>query len=254
LPPPPWIVGHRGAAGEATENTPASVALAVRQGADLVEVDVQLTADGEVVAFHDWSLARLGGLHRKIEDSTWEELTRVRLSRPGGEEPAQLATLAQILAALPPMVPLVLEVKRRRAARGAILDALAPTLGTRAEVLLSSFDWELLALAQARWPKAALAPIGDGDPQALADAGMSLGAWSLHCPPKLVRFPLLESVRAAGRPLLVYTVNDVGVARTLFARGVAGVFTDFPGRLRAELATTAPSPVAPRRRNGPAGG
>lgn len=236
LAPPPWIVGHRGAAGEATENTAASVALAVEQGADLVEVDVQLTADNQLVAFHDWSLARLGGLQETVEDSKWEELTRVRLSNPGGREPERVATLAQILTVLPPSVPLVLEVKRRGAARGAILDALAPTLSTRAEVLLSSFDWELLALARERWPEAAVAPIGDGDPQALADAGMSLGARSLHCPPELVQFPLLESVLQSRLPVLVYTVNDVRQARTLFAQGVAGVFTDFPGRLRAELA------------------
>ncbi|MGH9465494.1 MAG: glycerophosphodiester phosphodiesterase [Thermoanaerobaculia bacterium] len=237
LPPPPWIVGHRGAAGEATENTMASVALAVAQGADLVEVDVQLAADGVLVAFHDWDLARLTDLERRVEDSRWaEELSGVPLGAPGGQGRDRIATLVQVLAVLPETVPLVLELKRRRAEPEAILESLAATLRSRAEVLFSSFDWELLAMVRTRWPAAAIAPLGAGSADSLIAAGQRLAAWSLHCPPEVASASLLESARRSGRTVMVYTVNDADQARALFERGVAGVFTDFPGRLRSALA------------------
>ncbi len=237
LPPPPWIVGHRGAAGEAIENTPASVTLAVAQGADLVEVDVQLTADGKLVAFHDWSYERLGGRRGSIEDSRWEELQDLRLGAAAGERQERIATLAELLDLLSDDVPLVLELKRRRAALDTFLEALARPLAGRLEILVSSFDWELLSLVRDRWPEVPIAPLGSRSPAALLAAGERLAAWSLHCPPD-VASSLLESVLAPERlpRVLVYTVNDAAQARDLFARGIAGVFTDFPGRLRDELA------------------
>jgi glycerophosphoryl diester phosphodiesterase len=237
LPPPPWIVGHRGAAGEAIENTPASVALAVAQGADLVEVDVQLTADGSLVAFHDWSLERLAGSPKVVESCMWEELAAAPLTAFGSQSTARVVRIGEILAVVPEGVPLVLEVKRRRADLGALLEALASVVASREALLLSSFDWDLLADARARWPEARIAPLGSGGARSLAAAGERLGAWSLHCPSKTA-LSLLESVAASRNPprVLVYTVNDAARARDLFARGVAGVFTDFPGRLRSELA------------------
>lgn len=59
LPPSPWIIGHRGASGESPENTLESFQLAVTQGACMIEMDLQLTADGHIVVVHDWTLERL---------------------------------------------------------------------------------------------------------------------------------------------------------------------------------------------------
>ena len=53
LPAPPWIVGHRGVRGSAPENTVEAMLQAVSQGADMVELDLQLTSDGRWVVFHD---------------------------------------------------------------------------------------------------------------------------------------------------------------------------------------------------------
>ena len=69
LEAPPWIVGHRGAAGEAPENTLPSFLLAAQQGADMIELDVQLAADGELVVVHDWDLERLAGVPLVVEET-----------------------------------------------------------------------------------------------------------------------------------------------------------------------------------------
>ena len=58
-------------------------------------------------------------------------------------------------------------------------------------------------------------------------------AWSVHCSRTLVDHELMEL--AAARPVLTYTVNELAEAQELFALGVAGVFSDFPGRLRRQI-------------------
>lgn len=238
LPPPPWIVGHRGARAEVTENTLAGFHEAVAQGADLVEMDVQLAADGVPVVFHDWDLVRLAGRPEIVEHTPSAELAAVRVRDPAaarddGRHP--IPRLAEVLDALPPSLPLNLEVKRRHAETAALLEALEPLLDRRAGLLVSSFDWELLAALRSRRPALPLAPLARRDARGLVAAGESLAAFSLHCRESLVSRRLARAAAATGRPLLAYTVNDAARARDLLAVGVAGLFTDRPGRLRAEL-------------------
>ncbi|HEV8629829.1 MAG TPA: glycerophosphodiester phosphodiesterase [Thermoanaerobaculia bacterium] len=246
LPPPPWVVAHRGASGERLENTVDACLLAVAQGAPALEVDVQLTADGELVVFHDWDLARLGagahpaGDHRVVERLTAAELraTPLALVPPAGGVPLRgvVPTLAELLAALPAGFPVDLELKRRQADRDTFAAAFANAVAARPNTLASSFDWELLAALRERAPALPLAPLESRRGDALLAVGEDLGAWSVHAHRRLATPRLIAAAAAAGRPLLVYTVNDVADARQLFALGVAGVFTDWPARLLRELA------------------
>lgn len=229
----PWILGHRGAAADALENTLASFALARNQRADGIELDVQLSRDGTLFVFHDWTLERLAGERREVESSSVAELGEVRLE--GAE---RIPTLAEALAHLPPHYPLNIELKRRKASRGALAAALAGAVADRAQVLVSSFDWELLSVVRELAPDLPLAPLADHDGAALLAAGEHLSAWSLHCHRRLADRPLVERASAAGRPVLAYTVDQASEARRLLARGVAGVFTNRPGALRHEIAAT----------------
>lgn len=236
---PPWIVGHRGGAGEAPENSLDSLLLAVEQGVDMVEFDLQMTADGALVACHDWTLERMGGADCTVEEETLEVLQRIEISGPFRESGLErrLATLAEILGRLPEEVPLNLELKRRLADPESLVDRLAASLGGRDRLLISSFDWNLLAVARQALPNAALAPLGGrrADPDELLATADQLDAWSVHCRYSLATADLVAKARQAGRPVLAYTVNDAPAARRLFERGVQGVFSDFPGRLRRQL-------------------
>jgi len=231
LPSPPWILAHRGASGEAPENTLESFLLAVEQSADVVEIDLWLTRDGQLVAFHDAELR--AGLQRKapIESLTLYRFQRALKKGSGIEAP----TLQQILQALPESQPLNLEIKRRGADPKAIADSLTNAIGGRAQVLLSSFDWPLLAELKARLPGCPLAPIGDRKPGALLEAAIELESFSLNCHRRLSRREFLLAAAEAGKPPLVYTVNRPHLARNVLRRGAAGVFTDYPGRLRKSL-------------------
>lgn len=234
LPPRPWIVGHRGAAGEAPENTVASVRLALDQGADMIELDLQLAADGVPVAGHDWTLERMGGVPFEVETTPSDELSGHDVSGPFAAAGGRTAppTLAGILREFGDEVPFNLELKRRRADRSRFAATVAAAVEGRPNLLVSSFDWELLAALRALLPHLPIAPLGRDEPRALLAAAERLEAWSVHCRHDLASPNLIER---AGRPVLAYTVNDPAAAVSLFELGLAGVFTDHPGRLRQKL-------------------
>jgi len=235
LPSPPWILAHRGASGEAPENTLESFLLAVEQGADVIELDLWLTRDGRLIAFHDVELR--AGLQRKapVESLTLYRFQRALRKGSGIEAP----TLQQILRALPESQPLILDIKRRGADPKAISNTLAEALDGRHQILLSSFDWSLLAELKARLPEYRVAPIGDRKPGALLEAAIELDSFSVHCHRKLARREFLLAAAKAGKPPLVYTINRPFLARNVVHRGAAGIFTDYPGRLRKSLARSA---------------
>ncbi|MGD2030372.1 MAG: glycerophosphodiester phosphodiesterase family protein, partial [Desulfobacterales bacterium] len=70
-----FVIGHRGAAGHAPENTIESIDCAIGMGVDYVEIDVQPTRDGRLVVFHDRTMRRLTGLHGYVWEYTFVELT-----------------------------------------------------------------------------------------------------------------------------------------------------------------------------------
>jgi len=240
LPAPPWIAGHRGSEPE-LENTLASCRRAVADGADLIEVDVQVTRDDRLVLFHDTTLERLaGGDPRRIEELPEAALRRVAL-RDGEHRapPSRIPSLEELFASLPAGFPVNLEAKRFAADPGKLARALAGTLAGRPNVLVSSFDEPLLEELRRQAPVLPLAPLAARLDAAVRELAGRLGAWSLH----LGEAPEADLLRALPWPVLVYTVNEGPLARQLLARGVAGLFTDRPGWLRRELAWVAPPRV-----------
>lgn len=198
----------------------------------MVEVDLQLAADGEIVAVHDFEVASPWG-PRVVETTSAEELRALLSDRsdPGAPFP----TLDELLAAVPAETPLDLELKRRDADLDTWTDRLLPLIADRRRTLISSFDWELLASIREAGPGTHLAPIGSRRPHDLLRAAENLDAATVHCHRRLAFDDFFRAAGASGWPALVYTINDARTARDLFARGAAGVFTDFPGRLLEEL-------------------
>ena len=202
----------------------------------MVEVDLQLTADGHLVAFHDWDLDRIAGVPGLVEETALPRLRGLEI-RGGG----RFSTLEEILAGLPRELPVNLELKRRRAEPGALLAALAAGIGGRSQILVSSFDWGLLARLRRFLPERPLAPLADREPSRFLAAAAELGAWSVHCHRRLIDASLVGDAAAAGRPVLAYTVNRPAEAQRLLALGVSGLFTDVPALLREGLGARTPS-------------
>lgn len=242
LPDPPWIVAHRGASADAPENTLASVLTAIEQGAHMVEIDVQLSADDELLLIHDWAL-EIDGQRHIVEQTAAHELRALVDGEASGvdgaggdrDESTPLPTLTELLAAIPEEIPLNLELKHRRAGVERWCERLPGVLGERPHLLISSFDWELLEALRHDRPGLHLAPIGSRRPHKLLRAAETLGAASVHCHRRLAFADFISAAGASDWPVLVYTVNDPHLARSLFERGAAGVFTDAPGELLSVL-------------------
>ncbi|SFH45923.1 glycerophosphodiester phosphodiesterase family protein [Modicisalibacter xianhensis] len=107
------VTAHRGSSMKAPENTLAAIEEAIADGADYVEIDVRLTADGTVVLSHDNSLRRLTGLDRDIDEMTLEEVKEVDVGSWFGEVFAgqPIPTLDEVLRLTRDRIKLYIELK-----------------------------------------------------------------------------------------------------------------------------------------------
>lgn len=246
----PRVLAHRGlvtAAGEDSgvwENTAAAFAAAHAAGVEYVETDCQVTADGDVVLFHDATLERLTGDRRAVREVRTRDLVRLFADHGG------LLTVAEALD-LFPTVRFNIDVKTAAAA-----EPLGPILADHTHrTLVTSFSdaHRRATVAAVLRAGAALRPATSGGSRTIA-AVRALSV--LHLSPARVlrdidalqiperRGPLtvltpalLRAAHARGVEVHVWTVNDAAEMNRLIALGVDGIVSD-----RADLALDTLSP------------
>jgi glycerophosphoryl diester phosphodiesterase len=252
LPP---VIGHRGAAGCAPENTLAGLRRAGALGCRWVEFDVRLTADGELVLLHDDRLDRTTDGRGKVRALPLSEIRRHDAGKwfDVGFAGERVPTLAEAIAALAELgIGANVELKSGR--RGAVetgnaaADVLArlwpPQLPPP---MISSFVTDALTGALDRAPAIARgllvrAPAGNWRRRA-----ETLGCTTINADHRLLRPAVVAEIRRAGYSVLAYTVNDVARAGELFDWGVAAVFSDVPHIILAAVAAgRSPAEAAPQ--------
>lgn len=124
------IIAHRGSSMAAPENTLPAIEQAVRDRANYIEIDVRLTADGEVVLYHDRSLQRLTGDSRDVEEMTLEELREVDVGSWFGDAfvGARIPTLAEAFEAVRGRSALMIDLKPASGAEARLVEAVIATL------------------------------------------------------------------------------------------------------------------------------
>jgi glycerophosphoryl diester phosphodiesterase len=232
---PPLVIAHRGASGYRAENTLPAFALAVEQGADMIETDLHRTRDGAIVITHDEELAGLGG-RGEIADST---LAEVRTLDAGGGE--RVPTLDELLEGFGARIAFNLELKRgTRAEYGGLeADALAAVQARQllGRTLFSSFYDPVLARLRALEPAARIGLlISRRYPRDIVARARALGAEAIHPEAPLVDRALVAGAHSAGLRVFVFTVDDQQEMSRLLGLGVDGLFTNFPDRMRDLLA------------------
>jgi glycerophosphoryl diester phosphodiesterase len=241
LPVLPRVIGHRGACAYAPENTLASIRTAAAQGARWVEFDVRLTGDGELVLMHDEKLQRTTNGRGRVLELTLAELERLDAGAwfGGAFAGERVPSLAATIALLHELgLGANIEIKSGALEARATAEALARTLAAHwpqdaPAPLISSFEVPALEAMQAvapRWPRGLLLERLEGDWRGLLER---LGAATLNLDHRPLDRAKAAEARAAGRPVLCYTVNDPARARQLFGWGIAAVFTDRPDALLA---------------------
>ena len=226
------VIGHRGAAGHAPENTLASVRHAIACGVDAVEIDVCLLEDALIV-LHDDTLDRTTNGHGPYKDM---RLADLRALNAGQGEPIPL--LEEVIALTCGRIGLNIEVKEAGIAAQVVTAALVATAAHRAwraQILLSSFDIATsAALADLRGTMALGLLYEEAFDAALARA-LTLGARSLHMSLATLNARDVARARARGLQVYVYTVNDDEALARCRAARVDGVFSDYPDRILASM-------------------
>jgi glycerophosphoryl diester phosphodiesterase len=244
------IIGHRGAPSSAAENTIMSYLLAFMQGADAIEADIRLTADGHLVAVHDEDLKRTGNRALKVEKSSLEKVRMVDVGKNGyvGSRGQKVPTLEEVMALVPKDKRLLLDLKSGEESVPVLAKQLkAGPLKPEQVVICSSEPgvllalqaelpkWERMLVCQRRQVKAS----GEWMPTASALNGVakSVGAKgvALDFRGVSVESAVVREVQAAGLQVLVWTVNRIPNARKCQAWGADGIITDYPGRLLKNL-------------------
>jgi glycerophosphoryl diester phosphodiesterase len=265
---PVEIVAHRAASIEVSENTLAAVELAWRLNADAVEIDVQLTRDGQLAVIHDATLTRTAGIDQNVSDVDMSELRTIDVGSWKDERWREetIPELPNILATIPNGRRLFVELKggEIEATHPAIVSALQHDLcesnSAPESVVLISFYPALLCAAKQALPEfdALLVvqqqPVPDDSEATSKDAGKrSNSRWNPSIDEIIdvavssnfngvdlsntaaVTPETIAQVRQAKLASCIWTVNTVADARRLIATGVDSLTTDDPRTLLTAL-------------------
>jgi len=254
LLPRPSVFGHRGASGERPENTLPAFERALAQGADILEMDVHRTRDGEVVVLHDADVARTTDGTGNVAALSWSELAELdagfRFTDAGGGTPfrgagIRVPRLVDLLAHFP-SARFNIELKRCDPLLVAsVLELLRDAGREELSLLAAEGDDTMRLLRDAVRERASRVAVGAsvGDVlgfirAALAGGVPPAGPMALQVPAEFLGRPLVTPelvafAHAHGVQIHVWTINDECEMRRLIALGVDGVMSDFPGRLRA---------------------
>ncbi len=233
-PTRPLVIAHRGASARRPENTLPAYALAIEQGADMIEIDLHRTRDGAIVVTHDAALEGLGGWGEVGEAS----LEEVRALDAG--DGARVPTLDETLDRFGAAVPFNLEIKRggRGAYPGlerAALDAVT-SRGLLDRTLFSCFDDGVLARLRDAEPRARLGHlVSPRDPDRWVERAHAVGAEAVNPWFGLASPDWIRRAHAEGLAVLPYTVDEPDAMQRLLEAGVDGLFTNHPDRMRALL-------------------
>ncbi len=229
-----YVVGHRGAAGEAPENTIAGCRHAIDRGVRHIEIDLQLSADDQLVVIHDLSVNRTTGARGAIGKFSAAQLRAMdaRCGTPPWPRKFQagVPTLSALLRATPELKSMQLEVKAgsrattrriaellaqrypdRQAARGITVTCSKPYLHECLIEMAPHLDRGLVCQRARSLKK--VAPLG--------------------CTLCVMHFSLanaetVSSLQAQGIAISAWTVNDPATVTALHQLGVESVITDYP--------------------------
>jgi len=236
---PVAVIAHRGSSAAAPENTLAAFRLAVEQGADFVELDVQESADGEVLVVHDSDLMKIGGSPLKIWETDAAKLRTVDIGSHAGPQfsAERVPTLAEALAVCKGRARVIVELKsyghdqhlEERVA------SIVEGAGMADDCIYMSLDHAQIGRMKRlrpSWRCGVLVAKAVGNLT-------SLDADFLAVEKKIATGRFVRRSHRAGKDVYVWTVNDPTRMLTAMSHGVDGLITDRPDVARQVVARRA---------------
>lgn len=244
----PFLVAHRGASGEAPENTLPAFKLAWEQGADAIEGDFHLTADGRIICLHDGDTGKTCGVKHLVAKTNFATLRKLDAGSWFDEKFAgtKIPTLEEVAATVPPGKKFFIEVKSSPKIVPTLIDVLEKSKLKEEQIVVISFQSEVIAAVEKARPgwkccwltsikgdqATQLKPTTASLLQTLRDLkcdGVSTSANPLISPQSIA------DIRKAGFEYHTWTINDPQVAKRFLTHGARSITTDFPGKMRQGL-------------------
>lgn len=240
----PFVIAHRGASGEAPENTMAAFDLAIRQGADVIELDVHVTADSALIVMHDFAVDRTTDGHGLIKDLKLADVRSLDASARSSLATAaqQVPTLDEVLDWAHGRVPVAIEVKSGPIRYAGIESKIAQRIAHHSmadEVVVISFDHSLLLRMKkvdrriATGVLYACAPVEPSTLAMAAHADVLLPHWAD------LNGAMVEDAHECGLAISTWAVDDERDIGWVVSLGVDAVATNFPERM-ARIVKTRP--------------
>ncbi|MDW0117302.1 glycerophosphodiester phosphodiesterase family protein [Sporosarcina thermotolerans] len=231
----PLVFAHRGASGVCFENTMSAFKEALRQGADGIELDVQLTADGIPVVVHDKDLSRVAGIRKPISSLSLSELKGIKVGRKfirnfAGHE---IPTLSEVVSfcALNHLA-LNIELKETVSERPEYLRDILNMALLLDQVHISSFDAGILERVKMMESSLEIAFLVKKKTTDWDDLGKYHFADGFHLSKSLMQEPYLSKMVDSGKILRVYGVTGKEENIRNPAPSITGWITDYPGRFK----------------------
>jgi glycerophosphoryl diester phosphodiesterase len=229
------IIGHRGAAGSRPENTIASVRKAIEDGADWIEIDVQETADAEVIVIHDSDFMKLAGVDLKVWDATMPGLAGIDIGSwfapdySGERTPTLRAVLEEAEGKARVLIELKFYGHDERLEERVV--GIVEATGMTDSIAIMSLNYPMVQKMKAlrpHWRVGLLVTTAIGDLTRLEADFLAINAG-------MATSDFIRHARKAGRDVYVWTVNDPLSMSRMISRGAAGLITDEPALARQVL-------------------
>ena len=217
-------IAHRGAAGHAPENTLAALEVAIQLGVDMVEFDVQRSADGALVLFHDRTVDRTTNGEGSVESLP---LTVLRGLDAGEGE--RIPLLEEALACLNGRAGAMIELK----VRGIAAEVRATVKATQFQspLIYASFFHEELLTVRKLMPDAQTLALIEGASIHLTAFAIDAKATHVGLALDFVTPALVQALQAQGIKVFVYTVDEPENIARMKRLGVDGIISNFPDRI-----------------------
>lgn len=222
-------IGHRGAKGYAPENTLLSFQKAIEMGVDGIELDVHLSADGQIIVIHDATIDRTTNGQGVVNSLSLRELKGFRI-----ENEHEIPTLIEVFNLVNKRCFINIELKGKGTALPvlALIEKYVSKKNWQYHhFLISSFDWVSLLDIHLAKPTIPLGVLTEYDIDLAFAFAKHIQAQSIHSYFHLLSKEKTAKIREEGFRILAWTVNETEDIQKIKSFHINGIITDYPDRI-----------------------
>lgn len=222
-------IGHRGASGYESENTLASFQKAIDLHVDQIELDVHLSADGELMVIHDATIDRLTDGSGHVIEYTLPELKRFRIDKKH-----EIPTLSQVLDLVDQKCVVNIELKSYETTEKTV-DLIEKYIDEKKwsydQFIVSSFDWNALEQVYILNPNIRIGVLAEINLALAFSFAESILAYCINPYFHLLTAENTIEMQKAGFQVFPWTVNEIEDIKKMKSLNVDGIISNFPDRI-----------------------